>query len=173
MREPSSLVDVCGVVVVWLDVVVRPVWSVIVVETVVVVEEGVLVVVVSTTVVMGVRPAVGLMVVVVVLVEVWPSAVLLLVVVVVVCVELWFGASLSGVVFVVVVGGGCGGGGVDGVNQTPPFVFIHGNKLEVVEGGVRGGVHEEVAKFTNHPLLFDRLIYQSALSLSQDMPKPS
>ena len=69
MRAPSSLVDVCGVVVVWLDVVVRPVWSVIVVETVVVVEEGVSVIVVSTTVMMGVRPAVDLMVIVVVLVE--------------------------------------------------------------------------------------------------------
>ena len=102
MRAPSSLVDVCAVVVVWVEVVVRPVWSVIVVETVVVVEEVVLVVVVSTTVVMGIRSAVGLVVVVVVMVMVCPSAVVLVVVVVLVCVGLWLGAAFSGVVVLVV-----------------------------------------------------------------------
>ena len=60
------MIDVCGVVVVWLDVVVRPVWSVIVVETVVVVVVGVTVVVVPLTHVMGMRPVEGCVVVVVV-----------------------------------------------------------------------------------------------------------
>ena len=61
---------VLGVVAVFVAVVVRPVWSVIVVETTVVVVEGVTVVVVTVTHVTGKWSAVGVVVVVVDLVVV-------------------------------------------------------------------------------------------------------
>ena len=62
---------------------------------------------------------------------------------------------------------------MDDVNQTPPFVFVFGNEFEVVEGGVGGRVHQEVAKLARHALLLDCVINQSSFTFPKYMPKPS